>query len=82
VIDPLSPLNHLFKLTEKSVIVRRVVFFTCTCGISPTSSRGARQRSQICREELRDKLIERRDGPSLLLMCGKILPDSRRFGQR
>jgi hypothetical protein len=68
MIDPLRPAKQLFAWVEREIrVARRVVFFTCTCGIFPTSSRSVRERWGFGRAAESDKAIERRTGPSLLL---------------
>jgi hypothetical protein len=67
MIDPLSAAWPLRTLVDREIrIARRVVFFTCTCGIFPTSSRPLRQRWAIWQKALRDKVTQRLDMSSLL----------------
>lgn len=74
MIDPLSPAKQLFAWVDREIrIARRVVFFTCTCGIFPTSSRSIRERWGIGRGEQPGKAIERRSGPSLLLTANQFV---------
>lgn len=68
MIDPVSAARQLLTLVDREIrIARRVVFFTCTCGIFPTSSRPPRQRWTIWQKALRDKVTQRPDIPSLLV---------------
>ena len=54
-------------------IARRVAFFTCTCGIFPTSSHPPRQRWTIWQKSLRDKLNQRLDLQSLVAEADKFV---------
>ena len=66
--DPLSAARQLLTLVDREIrIARRVVFFTCTCGIFPTSSRPPRQRWAIWQKALRDKVAQRLDISWLLV---------------
>ena len=68
MIDPLSAARQLLTLVDREIrIARRVVFFTCTCGIFPTSSRPPRQRWAIWQKALRDKVAQRLDISWLLV---------------
>ena len=68
MIDPLRVARQLVTLVDREIrIARRVVFFTCTCGIFPTSSRPPRQRWAIWQKALRDKVTQRIDMSSLLV---------------
>jgi hypothetical protein len=68
MIDPLGAARQLLTLVDREIrIARRVVFFTCTCGIFPTSSRPPRQRWALWQKALRDRVIQRIDIPSLLV---------------
>ena len=59
MIDPLSAARQLITLVDREIrIARRVVFFTCTCGIFPTSSRPPRQRWTLWQKALRDKVTQ------------------------
>jgi hypothetical protein len=74
MIDPLSAARQLLALVEREIrIARRVVFFTCTCGIFPTSSRPPRQRWTIWQKALRDKVTQRVDIRSLLVEADKFV---------
>jgi hypothetical protein len=74
MIDPLSAASQLLTLVDREIrIARRVVFFTCTCGIFPASSRPARQRWTIWQKALRDKITQRLDIPSLLVEADKFV---------
>lgn len=68
MIDPLSPAKRLSAWVGREVHnVRRVVYFTCTCGLFPTGSRRPRQRWGIWPSQSQAKAAERRNGPSLLV---------------
>ena len=68
MIDPLSAARQLLTLVDREIrIARRVVFFTCTCGIFPTSSRSPGERWTIWQKALRDKVTQRLDMSSLLV---------------
>jgi hypothetical protein len=72
--DTLSAAKQLLTLVDREIrIVRRVVFFTCTCGIFPTSSRPPGQRWAIWQKALRDKVTQRLDIPSLLAEADKFV---------
>jgi len=74
MIDPLSAARQLLTLVDREIrIARRVAFFTCTCGIFPTSSRPPRQRWTIWQKALRDKVAQRLDIPSLLVGADKFV---------
>jgi hypothetical protein len=74
MIDPLSAARQLLTLVDREIrIARRVVFFTCTCGIFPTSSQPARQRWTLWQKALRDKLTQRLDIQSLLVEADKFV---------
>jgi hypothetical protein len=67
MIDPLTAARQLLTLVDREIrIARRVVFFTCTCGIFPTSSRSSGERWAVWQKALRDKVTQRLDIPSLL----------------
>src|ERR1700721_1706200 len=62
MIDPLSAARQLLTLVDREIrIARRVVFFTCTCGIFPTGSRPPGQRWTVWQKALRDKVTQRVD---------------------
>jgi hypothetical protein len=66
--------RQLLTLVDREIrIARRVVFFTCTCGIFPTSSRPPHQRWAIWQKALRDKLTQRVDVQSLLAEANKFV---------
>ena len=68
MIDPFSAARQLLTLVDREIrIARRVAFFTCTCGIFPTSSRPPRQRWTLWQKALRDKVAQRLDMSSLLV---------------
>lgn len=68
MIDPLSAARQLRTMVDREIrIARRVVFFTCTCGIFPTSSCTPRQRWTIWQKALRDKVTQRLDISSLFV---------------
>jgi hypothetical protein len=68
MIDPLGPAKQLYGWVDREIrIARRVVFFTCTCGIFPASSQPPRQRWAVWQKALRDKVTQRLDIPSLLV---------------
>jgi hypothetical protein len=72
--DPLRTARQLLTLVDREIrIARRVIFFTCTCGIFPTSSRPPRQRWMIWQKALRDKVTQRLDIPSLLVAGHKFV---------
>jgi hypothetical protein len=74
MIDPLRPAKQLFAWVDREIrIARRVVFFTCTCGIFPTSSRSVFERWGLGRGGQSGKAIERRTGPSLLLAANEFV---------
>ena len=74
MIDPLSPAKQLFAWVDREIrIARRVVYFTCTCGIFPTSSRSARERWGFGRIGQSGNATERRSGPSLLLTTNQFV---------
>jgi hypothetical protein len=66
--------RQLLTLVDREIrIARRVVFFTCTCGIFPTSSSPPRQRWTMWQKALRDKVTQRLDVSSLLVEADKFL---------
>jgi hypothetical protein len=74
MIDPLSAARQLLTLVDREIrIARRVVFFTCTCGIFPTSSHPPRQRWTVWQKALRDKITQRLDMQSLLAEADKFV---------
>jgi hypothetical protein len=74
MIDPLSAARQLLTLVDREIrIARRVVFFTCTCGIFPTSSRPPHQRWTVWQKALRDKITQRLDIQSLLAEADKFV---------
>jgi hypothetical protein len=74
MIDPLSAARQLLTLVDREIrIARRVVFFTCTCGIFPTSSHPPRQRWTVWQNALRDKITQRVDIHSLLVEADKFV---------
>jgi hypothetical protein len=74
MIDPLSAARQLRTLVDREILIaRRVVFFTCACGIFPTSSRSPRQRWTLWQKALRDKVTQRLDIPSLLVAGDKFV---------
>src|ERR1700683_3412832 len=74
MIDPLSAARQLVMLVDREIrIARRVVFFTCTCGIFPASSRPPRQRWTIWQKALRDKVNQRLDISSLFVAANEFV---------
>ena len=72
--DPLSAARQLLALVDREIrIARRVVFFTCTCGIFPTGSRPPGQRWTVWQKALRDKVTQRVDIQSLLVEADKFV---------
>jgi hypothetical protein len=74
MIDPLSAAKQLLTLVDREIrIARRVVFFTCACGIFPSSSRPPRQRWDRWQKTMRDKVTQRLDMPSLLAAANEFI---------
>lgn len=74
MIDPFSAARQLLTLVDREIrIARRVAFFTCTCGIFPTSSRSPGERWTIWQKALRDKVTQRLDMSSLLVASNQFV---------
>jgi hypothetical protein len=72
--DPLRAARQLLTLVDREIrIARRVVFFTCACGIFPTSSRSPRHRWTLWQKALRDKVTQRLDIQSLFVAGDKFV---------